>query len=176
MPRLCGRRPGRLASLCGVAHLRPVHDQSYEMLNQSNVEKLATTLAEARGVTAALMAEVVAASPRLTTLRAQGKTDRLDHLAAANAWSDAALELLALEAPEWAVQRLCRDDGEWLCTLTRFPELPDWLDDCAEARHPVLAVAILSALLDLRARPADARRSWAAQPADARAVDCADYR
>ena len=121
-------------------------------LPDTSTERLAIKLARAGLASAALFIATVAASPRLLTLKAMGKTNRLDRLITCEAWTEAALELLALETPGWSVQRLCRDDGEWLCTLTRLPDLPDWLDESAEGRHPVLALAILGATINVRAR------------------------
>ena len=146
-----------------------------EPSSRDEVDRSASKLRSAARVSAVLFAVLVTESPRLTTLKATGKTSRLDRLCASEAWIDAALELIALEAPEWSVQRLCLDDREWLCTLTRFPDLPDWLDDSAEGRHPVLALAIVGALLDIRARTAIASNVSGQQPAWVSA-DCTDYR
>ena len=143
--------------------------------NRNDVEKLANKLADATRASADLFAEIFAAGPRLMILRAAGKTNRLDRLVASEAWTDAALELIALEAPNWSVQRICLDDREWLCTLTRFPDVPDWLDDSAEGRHPVLALAILDALLDIRAR-ATATSPAATRQLAGLTADCANYR
>lgn len=138
-------------------------------------ERLTTKLARAGHPSASLFIEAVAASPRLTVLKAMGKTGRLDRLVACEAWTEAAMELLALDAPGWSVQRLCRDDGEWLCTLTRFPDLPAWLDDCIESRHPVLALAIVDALVGIRTGEASTLHHVTQHRHDA-GVDCADYR
>jgi hypothetical protein len=123
-----------------------------ELDGRDEIDNLANRLADATRVTAGLFAQIIAASPRLITLKAIGKTGRLDRLLACEAWTDAAIELLALEAPGWSVKRLFLEDREWLCTLTRFPDVPDWLDDSAEGCHPMLALAVLDALLDIRAR------------------------
>ena len=79
------------------------------------------------------------------------------------AWTDAALALIALELPQWKVRRLVREDGEWICTLSRHYAIPDWLDDTTEARHEVLPLAILSALVE-------ARRDLASSAACSKAV------
>ena len=65
---------------------------------------------------------------------------------AAGAWTDAALALVGLEAPEWQVRRLEIDDGEWSCCLSREPRMPLDFDEVAEGRDPVAARAILAAL------------------------------
>jgi hypothetical protein len=95
-----------------------------------------------------LFEAVLGDDDRLATLDRVGKTRRLRELLDHRAWTEAALELVALAAPSWSVQRLCRDDGEWLCTLTTHPDLPDWLDDSAEGRNPSLPLAILAALAE----------------------------
>ena len=146
-----------------------------EPSGRNEIDNLASKLAGATQVNASLFAQVVAASPRLMTLRAIGKTARLDRLAVCEAWAEAAIELIALEAPGWTVKRLSLDDREWLCSLTRFPDVPNWLDESAEGRHPILALAVLDALLAVRAMDALALRSAATRPGGVGA-DCIDYR
>ena len=68
----------------------------------------------------------------------------------AGAWTDAALALIDIELPAWRLRRLVHEDGEWLCSLSRQPNLPAELDDSADARHEVLPLAILSALVEAR--------------------------
>mgnify|MGYP001552311137 FL=1 len=143
--------------------------------SRNEFDRLATKLAGATKASAILFAEIFAASPRLMTLRAMGKTERLDRLLACEAWTEAAIELVALEAPEWRIQRLCLDDREWICALTRFPDLPEWLDESAEGRHPLITLAILDALLVARARAAVTYPSTPWQLPGV-AADCADYR
>ena len=72
---------------------------------------------------------------------------RIHRLIEAEAWTDAALALADAALPHWKVTRLAFDDGEWFCRISKHWQLPDWLDDVFEARHEVLALAILSALL-----------------------------
>jgi hypothetical protein len=43
--------------------------------------------------------------------------------------------LIALELPLWTVRRLAFENGEWLCSLSRQPNLPMALDDCADPKH-----------------------------------------
>lgn len=118
--------------------------------DRARCDALAKRLRAVESVSAGLFAQVIDASPRLMTLNAMGKTGRLDRLISCQAWTEAAIELVALEVPGRQIKRLCLDDGEWICTLTRFPDLPDWLDDSSEGRHRALPIAILRALLDLR--------------------------
>ena len=95
--------------------------------------------------------------------RADG-VERIQRLAAAEAWTDAALALIALEEPRWRLRRLAREDGEWHCALSRQPDLPLGLDDCAEARNEQMVVAILDAHAEAR----DKDRASAALPQCAR--------
>lgn len=125
------------------------------MLDESStigdVDGLARRISRASASTGELF-EMLATSSRVVSLKQMGRTRHLRELIQSRAWTEAALELLALEAPTWQLKRLWLDEGEWLCTLTRFPALPEWLDDAAEARHPVMALAILGALIDVRSR------------------------
>lgn len=75
-------------------------------------------------------------------------TGKLDACCAGGAWTDAALALIELELPMWTIRRLIRDDGMWLCSLSRSPNLPAELDDMAEASHENMSLAILAALLE----------------------------
>jgi hypothetical protein len=145
-----------------------------DIASPAQVDDFANKLACATRASAALFTQI-SASPRLATLKAIGKARRLDRLLECEAWTEAALELISLEAPGWKVKRLCRDDGEWLCTLTRFPDLPDWLDDSAEGRHSVLALAVLEAFLSVRVQTSTSVPSTLRHQPDASA-DCADYR
>jgi hypothetical protein len=75
---------------------------------------------------------------------------RLRRLIAAEAWTDAALALIALALPQWQLVRLVNDGEEWCCALSRHPQMPDWLDDAVEARHEVLPLAIVGAFVAAR--------------------------
>ena len=145
-----------------------------DIASPAQVDDFANKLACATRASAALFTQI-SASPRLATLKAIGKARRLDRLLECEAWTEAALELISLEAPGWKVKRLCRDDGEWLCTLTRFPDLPDWLDDSAEGRHSVLALAVLDAFLGIPPQTSASVSSTLRHLPDPIA-DCADYR
>jgi hypothetical protein len=74
--------------------------------------------------------------------------DRLFHLAQIGAWTDAALALIELELPFWRVRRLAYENGEWLCSLSCRPNLPLTIDDCAEATHEILPLAMLCAFVE----------------------------
>jgi hypothetical protein len=106
-------------------------------------------LRQASEVNAAIMAEVIeAVCRRFPSLGQPGKTARVEQLIRSGAWTDAALALIDLELPLWQVRRLAYDEGEWHCALSRERELPDWLDQCIEARHADLTLAILSAFVE----------------------------
>jgi hypothetical protein len=127
----------------------PVHEDSLERLN----ERLCRT----PEVTSDLFSDVMAVCARIAVLEKTGKTDRLDGLVRANAWTDAALTLIALEIPNWKLRRLEYQDGEWVCSLSAQPNLPVEIDDTADARHEVLPLAILSAFLDARRKGSEVR-------------------
>lgn len=93
---------------------------------------------------------ITEACPRAAGLRSRGQARALESARAAGAWTDAALALIDLELPGWTMRRLVRDDGVWLCSLSRSPNLPIELDDGAEATHEALSLAIFGALLEAR--------------------------
>ena len=80
------------------------------------------------------------------------KATRIDQLIEAGAWGEAALALIELELPAWKLRRLVYEDGQWLCSLSRQPNLPVALDDTADASHEVLPLAILRAFVEARRR------------------------
>ena len=90
------------------------------------------------------------AGERLSTIRRRGKTGQIDRLLEAGACTDAALALLNIELPDWKIRRLVLENGEWLCSLSRRPCVPIEFDETAEARHAVLWLALLRALLEAR--------------------------
>ncbi len=113
---------------------------------------LAEQLHNAYALTRPLMLDIIEhACRRFPSLRQSEKTERLTHLIDAEAWVDAALALLDLELPMWQVRRIAYDEGEWHCGLSRERELPDWLDAAVEARHADLALALLSAFIEVQA-------------------------
>ena len=75
------------------------------------------------------------------------------------AWTDAAFMLIAMELPAWTVRRLVYEDGEWICTLSRQPNLPPEIDDTVDTHHPALPLAILSALVEARTKTAGAAQT-----------------
>ena len=96
-----------------------------------------------------LMSEILDVTCRRALLQSNGaKASHLEELIDACAWTDAALALLELELPRRHIRRIAYDGGEWHCALSRQRELPDWLDQSIETRHPDLALAILTAFVE----------------------------
>ena len=113
--------------------------------------RLAGRIRDADAVTAELLSEVIReACSRLPSVRRTQHFKQLEQYIQSCAWTDAALVLLALELPQWQVRRIVYDAGEWHCALSRQRELPDWVDQSVEACHPDLALAILSALVEVQ--------------------------
>jgi hypothetical protein len=97
--------------------------------------------------TTAMFNELLATARRAgDPMRQALQVARLRQLIAVRAWSDAALALVALQSPEWKLRRLCYDDGEWHCALSRQRDMPEWLDPTVEAHHPNMPLAIVGAL------------------------------
>jgi len=121
------------------------------LLSETHPVPLAERLRDARAVTPSLIDDVIGeACRRFPSLGQAAKTERVEQLINLGAWTDAALLLIELELPQWQVRRLAYDDGEWYCALSRERELPDWLDASVEGRHVDLALAILSAFVEVR--------------------------
>ena len=83
--------------------------------------------------------------------RVQALRQALTHvvrLAEIGAWTEATFALIAFELPLWTVRRLAYENGEWLCSLSRQPNLPMTFDDCAEAGHEILPLAMLCAFVE----------------------------
>ena len=111
--------------------------------------ELSDRLRDAHAATADLVAGIIGETcRRFPSMGQTEKTARIERLIQAGAWNDAALALIDLELPQWQVRRIAYDEGEWYCALSRERELPDWLDQSIEARHPDLPLAILSAFVE----------------------------
>jgi hypothetical protein len=93
-----------------------------------------------------------------------GKTITLDRLIEAGAWADAAITLVGFELPNWRLRRLVYEDDEWLCSLSRQPNLPIFLDKPAEGSHAVLALAVLRAFVAARCTSAAIQQVTASVP------------
>jgi hypothetical protein len=101
---------------------------------------------------ASFIAICIASCRRLPAMRRTAAAQQLDRLVEAHAWTDAALALIAIELPTWQLRRLAFDDGEWHCALSSARNMPDWLDDAAEAHHADMATALLDACRSAIAR------------------------
>ena len=116
--------------------------------------------------------------------RVQALGQALTHivrLAEIGAWTEATFALIALELPLWTVRRLVYKNGEWLCSLSRQPNLPMTFDDCAEASHEVLPLAMLCAFIEACRRRRMAQESVSAvpqvaQPSVDNVICCENYR
>jgi hypothetical protein len=110
-------------------------------------------------MTPPLMHDVIDhACRRIPSLGDSERTTRIMRLIDVEAWADAALALIELELPLWQVRRIAYDEGEWHCALSRERELPDWLDAAVEARHADLALALLSAFIEVQALAVEVSR------------------
>ncbi|MBR1088044.1 hypothetical protein JQ621_11280 [Bradyrhizobium manausense] len=120
---------------------------------------LGDRLRNAQGMSGPLMREIIdQACRRFPSLGPSERTARLARLIDAEAWVDAALALMELELPLWHVRRIAYDEGEWHCALSRERELPDWLDAAVEGCHGELAIALMSAFLEVQALAVEAPR------------------
>jgi hypothetical protein len=128
-------------------------------LRRNDLPSLGRRLRAAHAMTRPLMREIIGtACRRFPSLGQNERTMRVMRLVEAEAWADAALTLMALELPLWQVRRIAYDEGEWHCALSRERELPDWLDTAVEAHHADLALALLSAFLEVQALAAETSR------------------
>ncbi|WP_426420090.1 hypothetical protein [Bradyrhizobium genosp. A] len=120
---------------------------------------LGDRLRNAQVMTRPLMLEIVdKACRRFPSFGQSERTARAMRLINAEAWTDAALALMELELPLWQVRRIAYDEGEWHCALSRKRELPDWLDAAVEGCHGDLAIALLSAFVEVQILAAEASR------------------
>ena len=111
------------------------------------LEPLEEQLRTAEAITGELMSTVIAtACPNFCALSAAAKA-KVNWLIQAGAWTDATLALVKLELPQWDVQRLSHDRGNWICSLSKQPNTRDEHREFAAASHPLLPLAILRALL-----------------------------
>jgi hypothetical protein len=67
--------------------------------------------------------------------------------------------VIELELPNWTIRRIACEHCEWLCSLSRQPNVPLALDETADASRQVLALAILCAFVEARLREAVSARA-----------------
>lgn len=121
--------------------------------HEAALDRLANELGLAQALTGELFSRVTGtACTRLPLLTKAGKISQLNRLIEVGAWTDAALTLIELELPGWKLRRLAYEDGEWICSLSKQPNLPAQIDDTADASHEVPALALLSAFVAARGR------------------------
>lgn len=148
---------------------------------EDRFRRLMDELRRAPAPTPALIVKIVAdACVRLPVLYRAGTAVRIDRLIAAGAWSDVALALIEFELPSWKLRRLVYQDGEWFCSLSKQPAVPEVIDDTVDAVHEVLPLAILSAFVEARRIAATARASLApalrsVRPASDSATCCENF-
>jgi hypothetical protein len=130
------------------------------LLSENLSPELGDQLRDAYAVTAELMADIISQTcRRFPSLGQRGKSARVERLIQSGAWTETALALIDLELPQWQIRRLVYDEGEWYCALSRERELPDWLDQSIESHHADLALAILSAFVEVQRISAPASRT-----------------
>ena len=137
-----------------------------QSVRQIDFDELDAALQSAPALSTCLFRKVVQRCTRLESLRQSGRAMALDELAAVGAWTDAALHLLELELPHWTIRRLFHEGDDWLCTLSRQPNLPITLDDPVEAVHVALPLAILRAFVGARRRFWHGSAAGFADPSD----------
>jgi hypothetical protein len=120
----------------------PKHDEHLGRLE----EQLRCALA----ITPQLMSDVIAEACTRFPAHSRTVKAKVSRLIESGAWTDATLALVELELPQWKLRRIIYEDGEWLCSLSKQPQLPPGLDEVAEASHEILPLAILIALLQAR--------------------------
>jgi hypothetical protein len=118
--------------------------------NEERLAKLAEQLCHARAVTPELIGMVIAGACVRFVARESAAKMAFNRLIRSGAWIDAILGLIELELPQWKLRRLVCEDGEWLCSLSRHPQLPIGLDEVAEASHETMPLAILIAFVEAR--------------------------
>ena len=122
---------------------------NFEVEQQVPLEALDTAVHNAQEATLDLLAKIISgACPRISRQAKTETFNRLIDFAKTGAWTEAAFALIALELPLWRVRRLAYENGEWLCSLSYQPNLPMGVDDCVEATHEVLPMAMLRAFIE----------------------------
>jgi hypothetical protein len=119
--------------------------------DRERLDRLADELRLTPVLTPSLISRVVTdACTRLPGMAKAGRAARLDRLVRAEAWIDAVLALIDLELPMWRPCRLIYDGGEWVCSLSRHPDIPFEFDDTVDGRHEAPAIAILLSFVEAK--------------------------
>jgi hypothetical protein len=133
--------------------------------NPMSLDALDNALRNAQEPSLDLFSKII--NSACTRVQALARTERLNRairLAEIGGWTEATLALIELELPLWRVRRLAYENGEWLCSLSQQPNLPVTLDDCAEATHEVLPLAMLLAFVEVCRRRHTRQPSVSAVP------------
>ena len=154
---------------------------NFEVKQHVPLAALDRALHHAREPTLDLLAKIIGGAGSRVSLLAKTKTfNRLIEFAKIGAWTDAAFALIALELPLWRVRRLAYEDGEWLCSLSYQTNLPIEIDDCVEATHEVLPLAMLRAFVEACGRRRAMQESVSTvphiQPWPEQIICCENYR
>jgi hypothetical protein len=129
------------------------------------LDRLDDELQAAPGAERAVFAKIIGSvCSRIPVLSKSGKAAPIERLIEAGAWTDAAMAVIELETPGWTLRRLVYENGEWLCSLSRHPNMPADLDDSADAAHHILPLAILRAFVEARRRSEFATESTSSVP------------
>jgi len=174
MKSLYRRRFFHLASLCHFAHLSEIiahsdrsHLRRVMLFNpkrQEHLGRLEEHLRCAQAITPELISDVIAQACTRFPAHSRTVKDKVNRLIESGAWTDAVLALVELELPQWKLRRIVYEDSEWLCSLSRQPQLPPELDEVAEASHEIMPLAILIALLLARRSTAVSATGMATVP------------
>jgi hypothetical protein len=131
---------------CSQLKLQWPHHVSAE---QIDFDRLDQELRLATAAGSVLVREIIEqVGARTALLRRSGRPIRVNRLIEFGAWTEAALALIDLELPGWTVRRLVHENGEWLCSLSRQPNIPIAFDDVVETGHEALPLAILRAVVE----------------------------
>jgi hypothetical protein len=154
----------RLASLWHMAHLSErgalfgarlnekgaTMGQKEDLRDRRRLEALEERLRDTGTLTPGLIDEAIGvACPRVVALGAEAHAI-FRRMAEAGALTDAMLRLIEIELPQWKLRRLACEDGRWRCALSEQPWLPFGFDEIMEAKHEILQLAILMALIEAR--------------------------
>jgi hypothetical protein len=153
-----------------------------EATHHTALDALDGVLRSAQEPSPDLLTKIVSggACTRIRLLAKAGMVDRLIELAKIGAWTEAAFALIELELPLWRVRRLVYENGEWLCSLSYQPNLPMAFDDCVEATHEILPMAMLCAFGEACRRRHAMQESVSSvphiQPGLGQIICCENYR
>src|ERR1700730_6230497 len=147
--------------------------------NRNSAESLAALrehLRSAQMSTPQAVADVLTETYLLVQSQRSAAKPRVSGLLESGALVDAALALLELEFPQWKLRRLIYDNGDWHCSLSRRLRMPLELDDMAEARHPVLPLAIVCAVLEAHRINLAVREASRKSVPQSQAICCDNFR